>query len=782
MPRRTNNCNCPTYLNLLIYSSLIVLFPRLEAQNIDYIKRIKDTSNVYLMGSAVYLDTDSENIYALINGNTAILPFNPSKRSSYYAKIKKSNGQLLSSTIFSVASGSITINGACRNNNSLYVTGNQTFSTNLSSTFIYKFNLQTNTVLWQRHFGALTNMPRSLITDIKLNLNKSKIIFCGEQNLKDQFRAMLDTNNAFLSSHIYNGYTFGIVFPAINNLQRKSKFVLSNISSRQNIIFQDTLTNKISLFLVKNSENFWNFPFWDTIRLTNLKANDFFTNVKIGNQILNVVEDTSGTNLFITDTSNTILSSKRIPFYHAKSVTVNSNKVLLTMVNDIGADKACEIIHLNMNYSLSILSSKKMDIDTFRISQLTCKSVLDVDTAYTIFNKKKSDSQYFYLYRCVLGSALCNEQFINIASSTLAINNSISVISGTSIIFTGQGTVIPTIKLFKESSYCFTGNTPYPIVSFSSNPVCPGGIINLVNTSSNSPTNFYWQLPIASPSTSSLQNPTLTMQVAGTQIATLTASNLFGSQTATGAILIWPQPTIGVISGSICPGNSYTILPNGASTYTFLNGSAIVSPTTITNYSVIGTSSNGCISINTAVCQVGLYSIPSLSVNSDVILACIGDQVTLTCSGAVNYTWSTNTTGSLAVVIPTAHTTYSVIGLDFNGCKNTASYLVKISHCTNVFETEPLNKANILFPIPCDKILNLDLRKIHFEANSNLQLVDLLGQIIIDIPINLAVNNIKKKTEDNIIQFDLGTIKSGIYFLQILENEKLLLRHRIIKE
>ena len=64
------------------------------------------------------------------------------------------------------------------------------------------------------------------------------------------------------------------------------------------------------------------------------------------------------------------------------------------------------------------------------------------------------------------------------------------------------------------------------------------------------------------------------------------------------------QPTITVNSGTICAGSSFTMSPSGANTYTYSSGTAVVTPTITSSYSVTGTNSAGCMSSNTAVSTV----------------------------------------------------------------------------------------------------------------------------------------------------------------------------------
>ncbi|MDI9339890.1 MAG: gliding motility-associated C-terminal domain-containing protein, partial [Sediminibacterium sp.] len=124
-------------------------------------------------------------------------------------------------------------------------------------------------------------------------------------------------------------------------------------------------------------------------------------------------------------------------------------------------------------------------------------------------------------------------------------------------------------------------------------------------------------------------------------------------------------PTVSALSGSICSGQSFTINPSGASTYTYSGGSAVVSPTATSSYSVTGTSAQGCVSIP-AVVVVTVNTIPILTVSSQTI--CSGGTATLTASGASTYSWSTGATTGSITVTPTVNTTYTLNGVSASGC------------------------------------------------------------------------------------------------------------------
>jgi len=126
-------------------------------------------------------------------------------------------------------------------------------------------------------------------------------------------------------------------------------------------------------------------------------------------------------------------------------------------------------------------------------------------------------------------------------------------------------------------------------------------------------------------------------------------------------VSVLPSPTIGVNSGTLCAGSVFTIVPTGATNYTFVTGSNTVAPTTSTTYIVSGTDPNtGCPGFATVSLTVS--PLPAIVVNSGTI--CIGDVFTITPTGASTYTIS----GGSATVAPIISSTYSITGTSAQGC------------------------------------------------------------------------------------------------------------------
>jgi len=156
------------------------------------------------------------------------------------------------------------------------------------------------------------------------------------------------------------------------------------------------------------------------------------------------------------------------------------------------------------------------------------------------------------------------------------------------------------------------------------------------------------------------------------------AAGCLSPLSATSSVVVNANPTITVNSGSICVGQTFTILPSGASTYTFQGGAAAVSPAVNTTYSVSGTSTAGCVSQNVANSAVTVNTLAVLNVTGTNTL-CTGGSVSLTATGASSYTWNTTATTSTLSVSPTNNTTYAVTGISPAGCAgNTATFAVTV--------------------------------------------------------------------------------------------------------
>ncbi len=194
----------------------------------------------------------------------------------------------------------------------------------------------------------------------------------------------------------------------------------------------------------------------------------------------------------------------------------------------------------------------------------------------------------------------------------------------------------PTVtSLIDASGNAFTGTlTGFALSGPVSNWVAPGGVVSGYTTAIAAPNFTSSGLQICpgntvvfggTGGTTYTWSGGITNGLAFTPTAsagyTFTGTNTVTSctNTAVANLTVNPNPTITVNSGSICVGGLFTIIPGGASTYTIAGGNTIVSPTVNTTYTVIGTSSVGCISQNTATSSVNVLLCTSINHHDGVL-------------------------------------------------------------------------------------------------------------------------------------------------------------------
>lgn len=144
-------------------------------------------------------------------------------------------------------------------------------------------------------------------------------------------------------------------------------------------------------------------------------------------------------------------------------------------------------------------------------------------------------------------------------------------------------------------------------------------------------------------------------------------------------ITIKPSPYV-YIGGNprVCICDTLTLWGKGAETYLWATGHSTDTVKTVPDapktYQVTGTAENGCSSV--ATIDVSIISKPQISVSGDASV-CKGTFANLKASGeCVAYTWSNTMQGEEISALIEEQTTFTVTGLDLNGCTNTASFIV----------------------------------------------------------------------------------------------------------
>ena len=202
-------------------------------------------------------------------------------------------------------------------------------------------------------------------------------------------------------------------------------------------------------------------------------------------------------------------------------------------------------------------------------------------------------------------------------------------------------------------------------------------------------------------------------------------------------------------------GDTVILTATGGSVFLWSTGettaSISVQPNETTVYTVEVSADGGSCNDSDEV-KVVVEDIPLTINDGEDVTICKGDEVLLQAIGSANYLWDTGSTESSISVKPEVRTTYSVTGQK-NGKIETVEIVVTVEDCSSN-KKEEIN----LYPNPTRGIVN-----IHLPSQKNklkISIISLDGKLIL-------TKEIKADTNGVFTQIDLSTMKKGVYFLRM---------------
>jgi hypothetical protein len=257
---------------------------------------------------------------------------------------------------------------------------------------------------------------------------------------------------------------------------------------------------------------------------------------------------------------------------------------------------------------------------------------------------------------------------------------------------------------------------------------------------------------------------------------TLTTSNSCGSKATQTVNISEPSSftlNATVSNATVCANSTVTLTGNasggtGTITYTWTGnptGSvAIVTATANSTYTVNITDANNCSGTQTV--NIYVNASPTVTAVSSTSLLCVGQQATLTASGATSYTWSTSTASASIVVSPTVNTSYSITATDANGCVGTANLTQSVSVCTGVNEMQLSSNVSV-YPNPNKGIFFVEMQ---LSGKETIEVMNTNGQVLQSI-----------KAESATTKIDLEGLASGLYLIKV-SNAQNANYFKIVKE
>ncbi len=226
-------------------------------------------------------------------------------------------------------------------------------------------------------------------------------------------------------------------------------------------------------------------------------------------------------------------------------------------------------------------------------------------------------------------------------------------------------------------------------------------------------------------------------------------------------ITVNPSPNVIATSSSptVCAGKSVTLIALGANSYTWSTGTStnalVVTPSVSSSYTVTGENGYGC--LNNSVTFINLVT-ANLIISSTNSVLCSKNTATLTANGATTYSWNTTATVNIITVSPTVTTTYTVSGIDANGCSGSNTFVQTVSPCAGIVDFTEDAHSFYIYPNPAQN--EFVIQSANSSESFNLEIYNLIGQKVIEV---------NKLISGKMIQTQLPL---GVYYYQITSQNK----------
>lgn len=337
---------------------------------------------------------------------------------------------------------------------------------------------------------------------------------------------------------------------------------------------------------------------------------------------------------------------------------------------------------------------------------------------------------------------------INYAWNTGAINPFITVTQ------TLAGTSVYTCTI-NDANNCSLSQTvsatfyAYPPLSCLGATVCNGDPILL---QASGATTYTW-IPGGSNSSTLALSPSANLNY------TLSGTNAICMSSTLVSVLVNPLPVLHVNASSpVCEGQSILLSSSTHANYFWSGPNSFVSslqnpilnnviPAQSGIYSLTVTDLNNCSTTKTL--QLVVNASPLISISGNKIL-CVGESVTLTASGGINFNWSNALGGNVIVVSPLLSTSYTVSAFDPQfSCSGSAQVLVQVNKCTGISVNENDQDLKVL-PNPGTGLFTL-----RSSVNLNYVVLNNMGELILRSEIKEGKSSI-----------DLSAYADGVYYIK----------------
>ena len=136
-------------------------------------------------------------------------------------------------------------------------------------------------------------------------------------------------------------------------------------------------------------------------------------------------------------------------------------------------------------------------------------------------------------------------------------------------------------------------------------------------------------------------------------------------------------------------------------------------------------------------------------------------SIDLSATGAASYTWAspgTFTIGQSVTASPNVTTTYTVTGINGNGCLSQTTVVQFVSECTDLKENNNTVNNLSVHPNPNNGVFTVRLSGSEVKT---FDVLDISGKIVLT-----------HSTTDIRAEFDIHDLANGIYYLRVRSNNE----------
>ncbi len=289
----------------------------------------------------------------------------------------------------------------------------------------------------------------------------------------------------------------------------------------------------------------------------------------------------------------------------------------------------------------------------------------------------------------VTGSGAVSYQWLNVNTGMTYTGESITLTPGATEVYTLNVTGTDANGCQNTASTTFSVN-PNPVFGINqgtSITVCAEQ--NFVLSASDASLTYQWSTSQSGQSITTALTSSQTISVVGTD-----ANGCSSSQSiSVNVIPVIQDITATALPQTVCAGQSVNLVasenPNvvlyewvwndGLNVQT---GQVItVTPTVTTTYTLNAYNAQNC--PKSIPVTVTVNPLPNIAISTPNPSICIGECATLTASGGIAYNWTWpgggSAVGSTLQVCPTTTTSYTLVGIDANGCQNSAALTVAVN-------------------------------------------------------------------------------------------------------